>query len=116
METRKPLTYGNAVTYRLGNAHGINVADYAGPVFGHLAATAFHVLTAYHSDLYIDALWLTHNLSTTPFYWGVRTSGTNIGSRESDVDMSDNKVYRVTVSMDSRLFTCRMIMEEGRQS
>lgn len=88
-DTRR-LLYDNTVT-GVESAHAL--------IFGRLAELAFPVLTAYHSDLFHDALWIRDTVTGElfTFFWSVDQSGTalsldNTGMREN--------AYRVTVSCE----------------
>lgn len=78
-----------------------DVRGVASLVFGHLMKLALPVITAYHSDLYHDALWLDKYLAgaSFTFYWAVRETGTQIGTDES-LFLNWIAAYRLTVILD----------------
>lgn len=112
------MEYGNARTVRLGSGWAPrNVSAYGTLVFGELVKLTLPVLRHYHGDLYNDALWINANMYAEQggayvFFYGVRDTGTNIGTHEEHVSGSGNRVYRCTVTL-SWLDSCEMIIEKG---
>lgn len=79
-------------------------------VHGELVKLASPVVQHYQSDLYHDASWLQKYLTEETvfpwaFFYGVRDTGTSIGTDLDLVRYSNTFVYRVTVSNDGRKTT-----------
>ncbi len=65
-------------------------------VFGALVQLASSIVQCYHSDLYHDAAWLSEHLTgPMSFYFGVRTSGTHIGTDHALIGPASDKTYRI---------------------
>lgn len=83
---------------------GIDVGQVRAHVFGHLVKLADGVLTAYHSDLYHDALWLRDVLNgPMTFCWSVGESGTGIGEDEKALYRTHQ--YRCVVTEERQRWT-----------
>lgn len=88
-------------TVRLGYETGnttINESARAG-VFARLVGITRPILAHYTSDLYHDARWIAEHVTGDDFtfYYGVRETGTSIGTDESDVSSHNLAIYRVRV-------------------
>lgn len=69
-------------------------------VFGELLKLAEGKISAYTSDLYHDAMWLSQNLvgkHGTEFYFGVRASGTSIDWSTFVVQEHSDFTWRISV-------------------
>lgn len=71
-------------------------------IFGQLVKLACPVVSHYHSDLYHDAMWLNSHIPDgmyrMVFFYGVRSTGTSIGTDHQLVATSNDHVYRITVT------------------
>lgn len=72
-----------------------------GQLFARLLDLAFPMVEHYKGDLYSDALWLGKYVDgPTVFFYGVRETGTHIGT-DGDLIMPYNRVtYRVEVKRE----------------
>ena len=76
-------------------------------VYGELIKLAMPIIKEYHGDLYYDAQWVEkwlEELATTsePFYYGVRVSGTHIGTDGNIIADHNTGVYKLTIyNLDS---------------
>ncbi len=81
-------------------------------LFHELATLAWPVVEHYRGDLYHDAHWLDHFVSGYPswkgamddvcthFFYGVRQSGTSIGTDPRYVAINSDKMYEITLTND----------------
>ncbi len=66
------------------------------PLFGRLVDLAVPVVESYRSDLFHDAHWLTEQVTDAcVFYYGVRSTGTSIGTDFDLVSQMNDWVYRL---------------------
>jgi hypothetical protein len=77
-------------------------------VHGELVQLAIPVLKLYHSDLYRDAVWMQKYVTEetpTPyhFFFGVRNTGTSIGTDLTLVRYGNTAVYCVTLVQAQRI-------------
>lgn len=86
-------------------------------VFGELFKLAVPYLRSYTSDLYHDATWIkTWVKGPTTFYWGVRKTGTSIGTDETYVSIGNEKVYRITLIREGRAWYLDITPDPNWQS
>lgn len=93
-------------------------------VFGTLVQLATPVVEHYHSDLFHDARWVTEYLpfpvsnvlnlsplSQYTFYYGVRSTGTSIGTVRNLVEPFNTVTYRCTIAIEARYADWTVTME-----
>lgn len=75
-------------------------------LFGHLANLAIPFIRAYTSDFYHDVRWINEWVTgPTTFYYGVRESGTQIGTDRSLCVQHNDYAYEVRLWADAGRWT-----------
>lgn len=107
------------------DAHAVDLCSGNSPrdvprqlIFGQLVKLACPVVMHYHSDLYHDAMWLNSHIPDEVyrfvFFYGVRATGTSIGTDAQSVRVSNDRVYRITVTnrQTGEWYRWRMFIKE----
>lgn len=72
-------------------------------IFAEMLSLALPTVKHYQSDLYHDALWLAKGMPTNePWWFGIRESGTSIGTDHRLVSAYNAKTYRMVVHRNER--------------
>lgn len=81
-----------------GGSFQENLTQIQSNVFGELVKIASPVLDFHHADLFHDAVWLQDFVKApTFFFYGVRDTGTSIGTDLDLVSIGNPDVYRVEI-------------------
>lgn len=79
-------------------------------LFGELVTLAEPIVVNYRSDLYHDANWLAEFVNGEyMFYYGVRASGTHIGTDLDLISTYSERVYRVTIYKDRYMWRAAIV-------